>query len=79
MIVVLSLWLISKRIFSLSPFFLGRKPANTKLEAGIPLETSAVIAAQGPGIQINFISFIFASLISSSPGSHIPGIGALIS
>ena len=74
--VVFSFLLISKRIFSLSIFFLGRKPSNTKLEEGSPLETSAVIAAHAPGTQIISIPSDFTLLAISSPGSQIPGIPA---
>ena len=38
----------------------------------MPLEISAVIAAQGPGIQITSIFCDLASLIRSSPGSQMP-------
>ena len=61
---------------SLSIFFFGRKPSNTKLEDGNPLETSAVIAAHAPGIQITSIPSALTILVKSSPGSHIPGIPA---
>ena len=71
-----SLLLISKSIFSLSFFFFGRKPSNVNLEEWNPLETRAVIAAQGPGIQIIFSLFDFTSFTRLSPGSQILGIPA---
>ena len=52
---------------------LAEIPAKINLDDGRPLETSAVNAAQGPGIQIVFKLFLFVSLTSSSPGSQIPG------
>ena len=74
--VVFSFLEISKRSFSLSLFFFGRKPSNVNLEDGNPLETSAVIAAHGPGMQIIFYPLDLASFTRSSPGSHILGIPA---
>ena len=71
-IVVFSFLEISKRSFSLSLFFFGRKPSNVNLEDGNPLETSAVITAHGPGMQIIFNPLDLASFTRSSPGSHIP-------
>ena len=53
-----------------------RKPSKMKLELGIPLEISALIAAQGPEIQIASIPLIFALLTRSSPGSQMLGIPA---
>ena len=41
-----------------------------------PLETKAVRAAQGPGIQIVFNLFNFTSLTRFSPGSQMLGIPA---
>ncbi len=46
------------------------------LEDGSPLVTSAVRAAQGPGMQTIFIPRDLAFLISSYPGSQILGIPA---
>ena len=46
------------------------------LEDGKPLETRAVIPAQGPGIQIIFNPIDLTTLIRSSPGSHMLGIPA---
>ena len=43
------------------------------MDAGRPLETSAVNKAQGPGMQIVFIPFDWASIMRSSPGSQILG------
>ena len=74
--VVFSFLLISKRIISLSESFFGRNPSNVNLEDEKPLETRAVSAADGPGMQITFIPTNLASLTSSSPGSQIPGIPA---
>ena len=74
--VVFSFLLISKRIFSLSDFFLGRKPSNINLEDGIPLDTIAVNAAHGPGMQTIPIPCDLAYLTRFSPGSQILGIPA---
>ena len=52
------------------------KPSKLKDEEGIPLTTRAVIAAQGPGMQIISIPLSFAFLTRSSPGSQMPGIPA---
>ena len=52
--VVFWLFMISKSISFLSFFFFGRKPSKINFEDGRPLDTRAVIAAQGPGIQITF-------------------------
>ena len=38
------------------------------LDDGIPLETRAAMAAQGPGMQIISIPKVFASTKKSSPG-----------
>ena len=76
MSVVLSFLLTSKRIFSLSDFFLGRKPSNINLEDGSPLDTIAVNAAHGPGIHTMPIPFDLAYLTKFSPGSQILGIPA---
>ena len=76
MTVVFSFLLICKSIFSLSDFFLGRKPSNMNLEDGIPLDTIAVNAAHGPGIHTMLIPFDFAYLTKFSPGSQILGIPA---
>ena len=76
MIVVFSHLLISKSIFPLSIFFFGRKPSNINFDEGRPLDTRAVIAAQGPGIQITSCPARIVLLTNSSPGSHIPGIPA---
>ena len=46
------------------------------LELGNPLDTRAVVAAQGPGMQITLIPFEVAFFMSSSPGSQILGIPA---
>ena len=51
-------------------------PQKTKVEEGIPLETSAVVAAQGPGMQMTSILLCLASLMRSSPGSQMPGMPA---
>jgi hypothetical protein len=55
---------------------LGRKPSNINLEEGKPLDTRAVRAAQGPGIQTIFVPLDLASFTRSSPGSQILGIPA---
>ena len=46
---------------------------KTNFEEGIPLETRAVNAAHGPGIQIIFNPFDLAIFTRSSPGSQILG------
>ena len=73
---VFSFLLISKRIFSLSVFFFGRKPSKVNLEEGSPLDTRAVRAAHGPGMQMILIPEDFALLVRFSPGSQILGIPA---
>ena len=50
--------------------------SKENLDDGNPLDTKAVIAADGPGIHITFIPFDLTFFISSSPGSQIPGIPA---
>ena len=57
-------------------FFFGRKPSNINLEEGKPLDTRAVRAAHGPGIQIIFNPLHLTSFTRSSPGSQILGIPA---
>ena len=73
---VLSDLLISDNNLFLSIFFFGKKPMNMKEEEGRPLDTNAVIAAHGPGMQITSNLFDFTFLIRSSPGSQILGIPA---
>ena len=45
-------------------------------EDGRPLDTRAVIAAHGPGMQIILNPLNFTALTRSSPGSQILGIPA---
>ena len=73
---VFKLLLISKSVLSLSVFFFGRKPSKINFEDGRPLDTRAVIAAQGPGMQTTSSPAIFVCFTNSSPGSHIPGMPA---
>ena len=53
--------------------FAGKKPSKQKRPLGRPLLTSAVVAAQGPGMQITSCPAVRAAAASSSPGSLIPG------
>ena len=57
-------------------FFFGRNPSKINVEDPRPLETNAVRAAQGPGMQIVFNLFDFTSLTRFSPGSQMLGIPA---
>ena len=52
-----------KKDFSHSIFFFGRNPSNINLEDCIPLDTSAVMAAHAPGMQINPIPLILLYLL----------------
>ena len=54
-------------IFSRSNCFLGRNPSNINFDDGKPLDTKAVNAALGPGIQITSRLFDLACFTRSSP------------
>ena len=59
-----------------SPPLRGRKPSNTNREVDKPLITSAMVSADGPGIDDTVMPASTAAFTSRSPGSLMPGVPA---
>ena len=60
------------------PFFWGRKPPKKKGSGGRPEPTSAVMAAQGPGMTETGMRAEMVARMSGYPGSEIAGVPASV-
>ena len=75
---VLFSWEIIFKIDFRSFPFGGINPSKQNLCVGRPLATNAVVAAQGPGMQMTLCPACMVAFTNSSPGSLITGSPASV-